>query len=285
MDNPRARQARFNAESFDQWAGFAGHRERVSALLAEGGRGRLCVLGAGNANDLDLPRLLASYREVHLVDLDAAALERGARQQGVAGHPGFFRHGGMDVTGMVDAMARWSPVGEVAPAELAALVDWPRRRVGLALPMPFDAVASTCLLSQVVGNARHALGEAHPQGPAVVRAIRLGHLRLLAGLVRPGGRFVLISDVASSDWAPGLAEAAESDLAGLVPRIAREHGLIRGVDPAEILDLLRSDPALSTRLDRVALLPPWRWRLHDRTYLVCAFEARGAIGPAQPRPT
>ena len=70
MDDPRARQGQFNAESFDQWAGFADHRRRVSGLLATG-PGRLCVLGAGNANDLDLATLLEVHREVHLVDLDA----------------------------------------------------------------------------------------------------------------------------------------------------------------------------------------------------------------------
>src|SRR5947209_20163185 len=103
---------------------------------------------------------------------------------------------------MLAAPAAWPPLGPVSDPELEALVDWPHRRVGLALPGPFDVVASTCLLSQLIGNAFHSIGEAHPRFPEVVRAIRLGHLRLLATLARPGGRVVLVTDVVSSDRSP-----------------------------------------------------------------------------------
>ena len=297
MDNPRARQARFNAESRDQWGGFAEHRRRVTSLLGRGaadGSGRLCILGAGNGNDLDLAALLGVYREVHLVDLDASALALGADRQGVADHPGLHRHGNLDLTGMLDAIDRWSPLGPVSGPELEALVGWPSDRVGLALPGPFDAVASTCLLSQLIGNAFHSIGEGHPRFPEVVRAFRLGHLRLLANLARPGGRVVLVTDVVSSDRSPDLGQWPESSLAGLIPRLAAERGLIHGVNPAELLALLRDDPILSTTLDDVRTITPWRWRLHARTYLVCAFDASvrahpGAgrdrrPGPVGPRP-
>ena len=45
----------------------------MSLLLRLGGDGsrRLCVLGAGNCNDLDLVRLARSFAQVHLVDLDS----------------------------------------------------------------------------------------------------------------------------------------------------------------------------------------------------------------------
>ena len=282
MNDPRARQAQFNAESRDQWGGFADHRRRVTSLLAGGAApdpGRLCVLGAGNGNDLDLASLLDAHREVHLVDLDPSALARGAQQQGVADHPGLHRHGNLDLTGMVDAMTGWSPLGAISDQELEALVDWPPRRVGLALPGPFDVVASTCLLSQLIGNAFHSIGEAHPRFPEVVRAIRLGHLRLLATLARPGGRVVLVTDVVSSDHFPALVDRPESSLTALIPRLASERGLIHGVNPAELLSLFRRDPVLSATLDDVRTIPPWRWRLHSRTYLVCAIDAKVGGGP------
>jgi hypothetical protein len=283
MNDPWARQLHFNTESFDQWAGFSEHRQRVSNLLATGA-GRLCVLGAGNGNDLDLLALLNAYREVHLVDLDDQALARGIERQGAADRPSLVKLGGLDVTGMLDAMARWSPLEPIATADVEALVDWPARRVGLALPGSFDTVTSTCLLSQLIGNAHHSIGEAHPQFIHVIRAIRLGHFRLLAHLVRPGGRIVLITDVASSDWVPDLGEWPESSLPGLVPRLVREHGLIHGVNPADLLALFRLDPVLAAKLDRVELLPPWRWKLHSRTYLVCAIEAV-ANGPRHVYPS
>ena len=37
-------------------------------------RARLCILGAGNTNDLDLAALLSTHREVHLVDIDSESL-------------------------------------------------------------------------------------------------------------------------------------------------------------------------------------------------------------------
>src|SRR5260221_9090475 len=125
MNDPRGRQARFNAESRDQWDGFSDHRRRVSALLGAGlgpRPTRLCVLGAGNGNDLDLRTLLEAHREVHLVDLDREALARGAEGQGVANDPGLHLHGGLDVTGMLDAIAGWSPHAPIAGSDLSALV-------------------------------------------------------------------------------------------------------------------------------------------------------------------
>lgn len=282
MNDLGLRQAAFNAESRDQWDGFADHRREVSARLGAGGEpgpARLCVLGAGNANDLDLPTLLAAHREVHLADLDAEALLLGTTRQGVADRPSLRRHGGLDLTGMLGAMAGWSPRAAISDADLGALVEWPARRVGLALPGPFDMVASTCLLSQLVGNAFHGIGEAHPRFPEVVRATRLGHLRLLAHLTAPGGRAILITDVISSDALPTLREVAEASLPALLSRLARGRGLIHGVNPAEILETFRRDQILASRVTGLRAPPPWRWKLHSRVYLVWALECR--IGPVR----
>jgi len=72
--------ARRNAITRDNWTAYANHRRTVTGHLAVGrapGCDRLCVLGAGNANDLELPILAVMCREVHLVDLDADALALG----------------------------------------------------------------------------------------------------------------------------------------------------------------------------------------------------------------
>jgi hypothetical protein len=277
MNEPGMRQARFNHESRDQWDGFAAHRAKVSALLGAGeprGATRLCVLGAGNCNDLDLVALREAHREVHLVDLDARAIEGGVARRGLADCEGLHRHGGLDVTGMLDAIAGWSPVGPIPGEDLAALVEWPSRRVGLALPGPFDLVASTCLLSQIVGNAARALGEAHPRFADAVRALRLGHLRLLAQLASPGGRVVLITDVVSSDHEPALITIPEVSLAALLPRLARRGALIHGVNPAQLLSVFRTDPVLASRVVGLETTPPWLWKLHERAYLVRAIRCR-----------
>ncbi len=62
---------------------FAGHRERLTQEIVNragaGGAGRLCLLGAGNAYDVDLPALAAFFAEIHLVDVDRASVEGRAR--------------------------------------------------------------------------------------------------------------------------------------------------------------------------------------------------------------
>ena len=61
MHDPRVRQVALNAETRDHWNAFTGHRAKVTGLLAtepSSGMSRLCVLGAGNCNDLDLAALL-----------------------------------------------------------------------------------------------------------------------------------------------------------------------------------------------------------------------------------
>ncbi len=278
MNDPRARQSRFNSESRGQWDGFASHRQIVNGVLAAGSgetRGRLCVLGGGNCNDLDLPALLELFREVHLVDLDLEALALGAERQGVADRPTLHRHGGLDLTGMIDVMAGWSPFCHLSDADLEALVEWPARRVALALPAPFDRVASTCLLSQIIGNAFHSIGERHPRFPDVVRAIRLGHLRLLNRLATPGGEVILITDVVSSDAVPELATVRDSELPGLLARLTRGGGgLIHGVNPTEVRETFRKDPILSRNVAGMTELRPWLWRLHERVYLVYTLKYR-----------
>jgi hypothetical protein len=279
MRDPRGRQAAFNASSRDQWAGFSGHRQKVASLLgasagAPAGQTRLCVLGAGNCNDLDLPALLDAHREVHVVDLDPVALSGGIERQGVADHPSLRMYGGLDVTGMLDAIASWSPLSPIEPADLEALVEWPSRRVGLALPGPFDLVASTCLLSPLIGNAHHSVGESHPQFQSLIRAIRAGHLRLMTHLTAPGGTAILITDVASTDTFPTLGSVAETSLPGLLPELARARKCFHGVDPATLTASFRQDPVVSARIANLERIPPWRWNLHGRVYLVLAWRCR-----------
>jgi hypothetical protein len=273
MDDPRRRQSTLNSQTRGLWESFTGHRGKVTGLLAAGadaGRSRLCVLGAGNANDLDLPALLAAHREVHLVDLDGEALRHGAGAQGVAGRPSLHLHGGVDLTGMVDVIAGWSPRSPIPDDAPAALAEAPAARVAPRLPGPFDLVASTCLLTQLVGAAYHAVGEQHPRFPELVRAVRAGHLRLLDRLGTPSGTVVLVTDVVSSDTLPELGSLPEGSLPALLPRLARERNFFHGVNPAALWSVFRNDPALRDGVSGLESLPPWRWDLRSRLYLVWA---------------
>src|SRR5688500_17156136 len=80
-----------NLDSRGQWEAFSAHRKRVTTLLLEAAHGRdqpsLCLLGAGNCNDVDLNQLMTAYARIHLVDCDTESLKAGAERQGLAGHP------------------------------------------------------------------------------------------------------------------------------------------------------------------------------------------------------
>jgi hypothetical protein len=275
MDRLRGRQVAFNAASRKQWEAFAEHRRCLTDVLAHGGtveRSRLCVLGAGNANDLDLPVLLAAHREVHLVDIDAEALVQGAARQGVAGHPRLQLHGGVDVTATLGVLESRTPISELGPADFDALAAWPVSRVAAALPGAFARVASTCLLSQILETAAHALGRDHPQLAQAEAALRAGHLRLMARLAAPEGEAVLVAEVVSSCTLAELPDLSEKRLTDLLAELWRGGNHFRGVHPRQLLAALRADASLGPVVAAAAPLPPWRWRLHDRTYLV------GALG-------
>src|ERR687897_647573 len=79
LDQP-GEQALANLTALPHFASFAEHRQRLTASRVAGPPPQpertLCVLGAGNCFDLDLEQLAKCYDAVHLVDLDAQALER-----------------------------------------------------------------------------------------------------------------------------------------------------------------------------------------------------------------
>src|SRR3954453_9038196 len=140
MDRLGRRQVAFNATSRDQWEGFAEHRRCLTSVLVREvtvGRSRLCVLGAGNHNDLDLTALLSAHREEDLVDIDSAALVRGAARQGVAKHPRLHLHGGVDVTATLDILSGRTPKSSLGAADYDAMAAWPASCTSLVLPGGF----------------------------------------------------------------------------------------------------------------------------------------------------
>lgn len=269
----RGRQAAFNASSRDQRVGFAGHRARISRLLAaeaRPGRSRLCVVGAGNANDLDLSELLRLFGEVHLVDLDADALRQGVVRQGVADSAALHLHSGIDVTGLFDEMQTWTPLTVIGPSHLNALRDWPIDRVSRLLPVGFDVVISSCLLTQLMETATYSLGSKHPRLRDVTHAIGAGHLRLVAALAAPGGVAHVVTEAISSDTLPELVSLHDSSLEETLNRAEQARNIFRGVDRPALLGTIRHDPWLRHRVASASTAGVWRWRLHEKDYLTYA---------------
>jgi len=119
-----ADQSRQNRTTLGQWGMFQAHRWRVGRFLVPRAPGveRLCVLGAGNCNDLDLAWLAEVYREVHLVDIDPAALAGAVERQEAAGNERVRRHAPVDLSGIADLVARWAGRGP-GEVEIDACVE------------------------------------------------------------------------------------------------------------------------------------------------------------------
>lgn len=264
------RQIDFNFSSRDAWDVFADHRSQVTSLLQPGSeQACLCILGAGNCNDLALTTLLQIYQAVHLIDIDTDALAQGTARQNAANHARIHCHGGLDLTGMIDRITHWSPNAILSADDIADCIAAPTGCLK-GLPGPFEVVASTCLLSQLIKLIVDTLGEDHPQFLEVIQAVRLGHLRLLMQLVSSGGVGILVTDVVSSDSYPALASVPGQNLSQVLVQLIRQGNFFHGVNPAAIVNLFRQDSVLSQQVATLEPVGPWLWNFGPRHYAVIA---------------
>jgi hypothetical protein len=282
---------RNNDRSAGLWDLYAEHRRRLTELVVDGGgpRGSLGVLGAGNANDLDLTTLTEAFEEIHLADLDGAALIRAVRRQTVATRQRLVLHPARDLSGLLDRLPFWR-ARTPDPDTLARTVSAAAARVVAQLPEAFDVVLSDCFLSQLAWTCYQALGD----GPLLMDVLAVAmaaHLRALVALTRPGGRCLLVTDVASCDssWSErssfGRSRAFESEALarsegeGLLRQLEERGGLFSGTSPALARLMLTQDPQLARDVEDTRLMAPWSWRISQRrTVLVyaVAFRRRAA---------
>ncbi len=277
MNRIRNEQIRRNQMCRDCWQLYQPHREKVTELLLQGSSAptrQLCVLGAGNCNDLDLRRLASAFGRIHLVDLDRESLVAGLAAQQLADANLFVLHGDVDVSGLGAGLAAWSPATPVPRDEIRRWIVQATAASPVVLPEPQDVVVSVCLLSQLLDAVKLSLGDRHPDLLELTFAVRARHLRLLLELLRPGGRAVLITDFVSSVTCPELAHVDQRDLPALAARLIGEHNFFTGLNPAVLGSLFAHDSWLAARTARVQLSAPWRWPFPTRVYAVCAVDVR-----------
>lgn len=283
--NPvRDMQARFNLSTQSHWQYFAAHRAQVEQLLLPDcsyPAGRLCVLGAGNCNDLDLPRLMERFDEIHLVDLDPAAVAQAVRRQGVDVSPKIRLHAPVDLTGIADALGSWrgrSPAADAIDAVIRRAADAPHPALG----GPFDVVLSPCILSQIVGYARDALGRSHPRCANLRVAVRQRHLRLIVDLLAPSGSGLIVSDLATAGSAQALAGPSAGRsyaLDGVMKKAINRRDAFAGLDPDAVQAGLRNDPRIGPLVGEIRFIRPWLWTLGpEKAFLVYALRLRRAAG-------
>lgn len=255
-------QAKLNRSTRRQWDWYATHRRELHALLTAPGMpagGRLGVLGAGNCNDIHLPTLADRFAEIHLADIDGAAVTRAVERQGLGESPAVRVQGEIDLGGAADLLSKRDSAINV-DACLAAI-----GRPAAPFTVGLDVVLSPCVLSQIIRSAAIAVGDGHPRFPELLIALRRRHFHIIADLLNPGGCAVMAIDLVSTETLPELRDATPADWAGLMEKALNTGNFFSGLAPASVLAAAKS----VGEFDSIRLTRPWRWRLGERrSYLV-----------------
>lgn len=265
------RQLRLNQETLDHWSLYLPHRENIHRLLAQTLQpvsARLCVLGAGNCNDLNLASLTSRFAQVHLVDLDQQGLVKGVERQILPDPERLILHGGFDITGILKTLANWQR-NRPKQESIDYCVREAMAFVGLPFLGRFEVTISTCLLTQIIDSVVSITGSSSIPFK-LIQALRLRHLRLLAELLLPGGVGILVTDFAlTHSHTTKSRKGSPQD--GNNPLYQGSHFL--GVSPEELCKMVKNDIVLQSVLHQARTTPPWVWQQnYRRTLLVTAIQ-------------
>ncbi|TWT31428.1 class I SAM-dependent methyltransferase [Blastopirellula retiformator] len=231
-----------NLDSAGEWKRYAEHRRHCTRLILDAAPvkpTRLCLLGAGNCNDVELTALAKKFAEIHLVDFDKEAVTKGLKRQFSGLQGKIMIHAPVDLDAE-DAISQLSAIGK------------------------FDVVASLCVLSQII-DAIPEQQKNKEEGLPLIHQIRTRHFDLLTSLAGPQGSVVIANEAVSSDTEPSVATCEAPMLGPTLVQLALEQKLFMGLNPAVIageLQALAPGHTLKTT-------PPWKWDFGARTYAVC----------------
>lgn len=271
-----ARQVESNRSGAGHEGHFASHRARLTlAILARapaGGEARLCLLGAGNAFDVDLDAIAGVFREVHLVDIDAEAVAGAVARVSAERRARVVAQAPVDVSGVFDRFEAWSRAPPT-PGDLADQARSAVERAAAALPGPFDVVVSCCLLTQLQLVLLEVVGDRNPRFEDIRAVVNRVHVRLLCSLLAPGGIGLLVTDLTDSNMYPLDDVAPDADLGVLMRDLLHAGNIIHVAHPGLLSAEIRRDPDLSTRYRVRTPVGPWLWHNGPAsTFLVYAME-------------
>jgi hypothetical protein len=255
---------------------FLGHRahltREIDARAPEGGGGRLCLLGVGNANDVDLEALMTRYGEIHLVDIDREAVGRARARLTEAQRGRLVVHAPVDASGIFDRLEEWSrtppPPAAIREEELAAV-----GRVVEALPGPFDVVVSCCMLTMLQLVLLEVVGDRNLRFEDLRAAVGRIHVRTLASLLAPSGVALLVTDLTANEMYPLDDLPPDADLRALMTQLITVGNVIHAAHPGLLSAEIRRDPELKAAYAVRFPIGPWIW--HDgpaKAFLVYALE-------------
>src|SRR6266542_2885262 len=260
-DRAQAELEAHNRSNENNWRDFESHRLRLSRLLAElGGEGGICVLGAGNCDDLDVDLLANAFGEVHLVDFDGAALRRGLARAGASAGATIVLHEGIDLTGLLDTIASWGDDENAQKIAMSAAA----RAIAEKIGRTFRVVLSSGIINQLCVPFYRVLARRPPEWAEFMRGLGEVYLCTIALLTRAGGSGVLVGDAlyCTRDAHDAASPAPHWD--SLPPefeeRIRGGPMLLR--NPQFLLTLLH-DPALASLVERPEISQPWLWNVEQ----------------------
>jgi len=286
FEQARQFEQKGNREGRDLWERYAVHRRHLTdQVLALAGReanpatsndnligaGRLCLLGAGNCNDYQLDELAERFSEIHLVDIDPAALARATNRQAAPVRNKLKCHAPVDLSGLFHQL----DLGRLP--ERDQLVERGVKDVLGRLPADFDVVVSGCVMSQISWSFARLGGDDLELRALLEQAMVNVHLRTLLGLTRPGGTALLAADLISTDNYPLDEISPDTDLRALMAQLSADRLVYAVSNPELLQQVLRRDRQLRALCASTEMGAPWLWTgSHERTYLVYPMVLRRA---------
>jgi hypothetical protein len=280
-----ARQVAANRSGVGHEEHFAGHRARLTqeicARAPAGGGGRVCLLGIGNANDVDLDAVAARFAEVHLVDIDPEAIERARARVSTQARARLVVQAPVDLSGIFDKLDAWVK----KPPSVDTIADAVEEGVGALddrLPGSFDVVVSCCVLTQLHLALLEVTGDRHPRFEEFRVALNHIHVLTVATQLGPGGVGLLVTDLTSSEHYPPLDHLPpDADVGKLMSDLVHVGNVIGATHPGILSGIIRHDDELKAKYGVRFPVGPWLWHNGpSQTYLVYGLEIkRSADGP------
>jgi hypothetical protein len=252
------------------------HRAQVMRLLAEARgetRRSLCVLGAGNANDINLAQLAREFERVVLVDLDEEALGRAIERLADDEKRRVEGHGPVDLTGVLPNLEAWRLGQAFSNEVLLSTIELARIARTPAIGT-FDVVASACVLTQLIDSVYLRLATDHPYCQELVLAVRNRHLEIMVELLNPGGVGVLVTDFVATETAPELAQLADAQIPAAALEWIKQRNFFTGANPYAIRDYLRNRGKVDVSVENVDVSAAWRWDIGAKQLAVSAVTFR-----------
>ncbi len=257
---------------------YSAHRTHLTSAIidcAPKNATSLCLLGAGNCNDVSLPRLLELFQQIHLVDIDEEALGRARKGLSKLEKTRVIAHDSVDLSGLFKNFSDKIPSAPAAPEELAHEISV--NVLGSQLGR-HEVVVSCCLMSQLDRTLIDVLEGRKRANPALEsyrEGVMLGQLRIMTELLAPGGVGIIANDLLGSGQVDLDSIHERGDLAEFTKQAILHRRCDPSVDPVRIRQLLRRDPILKRASHEVKTVGTWLWTVtHKEKYLVQALRFR-----------